>query len=513
MNCVRKEKIMLLAAVFFFTWAGLLWADNHLRRADPRDTTRTIAADSVAVRDRITQEAVLGRRASAEDTEEWRRRNIQKVIQAQRPGNKAWIRACTENVLAGDNSCTDEIPGFTQSSAGMKAAAPSLASSVGMLLIQKPNKSPMPLCTISLTKANAGLTARHCVDQVHVGDSLKVFFPYEGIRDVDMASINRFELSQQLAANLPSSVPEDDLAMVEFNNPYTIISPEPLDAGSTAASGGKGIVVGYGFDNEDEYDHGIKREASVFLSPCDPQGTGGAATQAIERRKLCFSYDQANPDSIAMMAFDSGGPMFQKDSEGKPGNVIGVARGSRLVDTADSDSGRSVYVNLTDPYYQTWLAESNPSSSVPRSEISFEDLKSEEAGYISPLSQVDYPLDIPELARELIFTLNHQPGPERFLNNLDLQMPQGQELECTRLPTVEICTIKCSFPESFTFTVGWGELKRSDGRPFNAQYDVGYQMTAIALLGTKDDGICTPNVADSSQAVGPNSTGLEIDRG
>jgi hypothetical protein len=516
-TCI-KVLLSLVICLCIFT-ASLTRADEHHQPATLRDIAQPVTANRIAVRDPQVRRAVLGKKADAATAKTWRMRNIERILEVKRPEDPVWVKSCSEKVSDGDLSCLgpDEIE-LIESSSPLTNATPSLASSVGMLLLQKPGKKPMPLCTISLVQANAGLTALHCWNEVHGGGSLKVFFPYEGIRDVDLDTVKPFELStQQLDADSAGMQPEIDLVIMEFSKSYTIIPPEPVVTGTAVVPGSKGIVIGYGFDVEDQFDHGISREATVYVDSCIPQDAGALPAQTIEGKQICFSFDPEDPTSIAMMGFDSGGPMFQVEpTTGSqvelPGDIIGVAKGGRGVDTGGSLLGQAVYLNLADPFYQPWLTTSIASSGTAAS-TDYSVLGEEPAGTISPITaQVDYRFEgeneIPKLARELIVTLNHQPGRERFPDNLDLQLPHVPQPGCTRLPTVEVCSVQCPKPGPFEFSVGWGDLWRPDGRTFVAQYDVEFQMTAIVLLGEKNDGECDQTATNGDQAVGPNSTGL-----
>ena len=196
-----------------------------------------------------------------------------------------------------------------------------------------------------------------------------------------------------------------------------------------------------------------------------------------------------------------------------PGDIIGVAKGGKGVDTGGSGLAQAVYLNLAHSLYQPWLT-SHISSAAATTNSGYQlinVLAEEPAGIISPFTnQVDYTFEISTLARELIFTLNHQRGPEMFPDNLDLQLPGKPKPDCIQLPTVEVCSIQCPQPGSFELSVGWGILQDPDGTPFTAQHNVAYQMTAIALIGGKNDGQCVGNAPGGSQVVGSNSTELTL---
>lgn len=526
-GCVLKRMACLLASLCVFCMSSLC-ADNHQQTAADSGRDQVAAARKVMLRDLITGKAVLGKKADAAVTRDWRRRNVRKVMQSRRPGDKAWIDGCTEQFLAGDGSCYEKIatepvvvpggpskrplvskPGIIQGISGDPfyyfGATPSLAASVGMLLLQKWGEEPLPLCTISLVKPGIGLTALHCWEQVHGGDSLKVFFPYEGIRDVNLDTVKPFELSQQQShANLAVFQPEVDLVYMEFNKPYTFISPESVATGITVVPDSEGTVMGYGFNVEDQFDYGISREATVPLRSCVAGDSEDSSEQEITGQYLCFSYDPNDPDRIAMMAYDSGGPMFQSvvvtgTQVELARAIIGVAKGGKGVDVDGSGLAQAVYLNLGDPFYQPWLT-SHVSSSATTTNSEYqliEVLAEDPVMTMSPFTdQVDYTFNISTLARELIFTMNHQPGPEMFPDNLDLQLPSTSKPDCIQLPTVEVCRIRCPQSGVFELSVGWGTLEEPDGTPFTAQHDVEYQMTAVSLLGSKNDMKCTGDGQD-----------------
>lgn len=512
-----------LVTLFCVLNTNVFSADNHRQLATRVDQDQAAPVHAASFKSGRLAQVVPSINAESKATENWRRRNIRKAFRKRSLGSETNINTCLEKILAGDDNCQEEgisLADLTTSSGALRASTPALASSVGMLLIERPGKQAVPLCTVSLVQPGTGLTALHCWKQVHAGDVLKVFFPYEGIREVDLDNIEPFEIPRQQSCVDPEGTqPEIDMVIMRLQGaPYSIITPEPVTQGPVQVQGSKALVAGYGFDVESDDDHGISRKAVVYLNSCEPQDAGSDDTQDILGAQLCFSYDPEDPDTVAMMGYDSGGPMFQLKSDGEAqaelrGDIIGVAKGGGT----GSLYGQAVYLNLADTFYQPWLkAKLDSSEAIASMDVLFDVLSEDPAGLISPLTDsVSYRFEgenkVSDLARELIITMNHQPGPEMFPNNLDLRLGDGIEPDCTRLASVEECRIQCPQPGVFEFSVGWGNLEEPDGTPFSPRYEVEYQTTTIVVRGSRNDGLCSDSASTGSEpAVAPNSTGITI---
>jgi len=351
-----------------------------------------------------------------------------------------------------------------------------LASTAGMLLKVSAGGKVLPWCTVSLTQPDTVLVAYHCVTSTHAGDTLKVFFPYEGLREVDPASIEPFCLESRKSGepNEPvgCSSRVDDLVILRLSAPYALVQPIKLGQASGTIIGSKGGIVGFGFHDESSFEYGVKHEGDILLDHCKERSHLVASPSASEGRTLCFRFDWSNPEEVGIGPFDSGGPMFYVHEETGEKVLIGVARGSRLIYGTTGDERIAKYVNLTDPFYQKWLAEEVFSGSTIASPLSIEKLSTDEIQNLNPGTQTDYTFDIEELASRLILTLNHEPGPSMFPNNLDLKLPAD---------SVEVCSVENPAAGTYRVSVVWGKQCRSDGECTDPIYDAAYQMTAIAL--------------------------------
>jgi len=360
-----------------------------------------------------------------------------------------------------------------------------LAASVGMLMKASPGGRTLPWCTVILTSPNIVLTAYHCVTSRHPGDTLKVYFPYEGIRQVEDKTIQPFclESSEPGKPNEPigCSTWIDDLAILTLSSPYSILRPGKLGEASSTSAGSIGSIAGFGFHDENFFNYGIKHEGNIVLSHCDTSGGRAAATSPDKGRALCFEYDRSKPSETRIAPFDSGGPMFSERKGTAEREIIGVARGSQFIDGASSDKKMAKFVNLTDKFYEKWLAEEVfPGNFIPAF-FSIEKFTTDEIQILSPVDQADYTFDIGESAHRLILTLNHEPGPTIFPNNLELLLPNNHEASCERYANVEVCSVENPAVGTYRMSVGWGEQCDLDGKCMDPIYDVAYQMTAIAL--------------------------------
>ena len=343
----------------------------------------------------------------------------------------------------------------------------------------------MPWCTVSMLQADKVLTALHCLTSTHAGDSLKVFFPYEGLRDVDLSSIRPF-CKESPEPGKPSepygcSTQTDDLVIVGLAVPYSLLQPSIIGQASSVSFGSKGTIEGYGLHNENSFEYGIKHDGEIVIGSCEVNNDGNTATSAAQSRMLCFRFNPSNPSETGIGPFDSGGPMFSIHEETVENIIIGVARGSQPIYGTNGEVRIANYVNLTDSFYQNWLAEETvPGNSVP-ADIFIEMLAEDEVQILRPKSSANYTLDIGESSIRLILTLNHDPGPSMLLNNLDLRLPDNLEASCERHASVEVCAVENPPAGTYQVSVGWGKQCGLDGKCTDPNNNVAFQITAIAL--------------------------------
>jgi len=360
-----------------------------------------------------------------------------------------------------------------------------LASSAGMLLNASPGGKVMPWCTVSLTRPDTTLTAYHCVTSIHTGDTLKVFFPYEGLREVDLASVQPFCLKPRKAGkpNQPigCSTRTDDLVILKLSEPYSLLQPLKPGRDTDTIIGSKANIAGFGYRDEDSFEYGIKHQGEILLGHCRDGSNSPENVSKDHGRALCFRFDWSIPGEVGIGPFDSGGPMFHVNEKTGKKIIIGVARGSRPIYDTDGDVRLAKYVNLTDPFYQKWLAKEVFSGSFIPSPFSIEIIATDEVQNLSPGTQTDITFDIKSLASRLILTLNHEPGPSMFPSNLDLKLPDNLQATCDRYDSVEVCSVENPAAGTYRVSVGWAKQCTSDGKCTDPIYDTAYQMTAIAL--------------------------------
>jgi hypothetical protein len=360
-----------------------------------------------------------------------------------------------------------------------------LASPAGLLLNASPGGSAVPWCTVSLTRPDAVLTAFHCVTSTHSGDTLKVFFPDEGIREVDHESIEPFCLESDRAGK--QQVPKgcsawtDDLVILGLSTPYSLIQPFKPGNASAAGPGSTGAIAGFGYQDTNLSRYGIAHQGEIVLSDCVSHGDPADSASEDHGRALCFLFDGSKPAETGIGPFDSGGPMFSTDEKTGERTLIGIARGSEVVSGSNGDLRMAKYVNLTDPFYQHWLAEEAFSGNFVPAANSIEKLVGDEVQNLEPGKKADYTLEIRESSSRLILTLNHDPGPSMFPNNLNIQLPDSLEASCERHASVEVCSVENPPAGAYRMSVGWSEQCTLDGKCTDSVYEAAYQMTAIAV--------------------------------
>ncbi|NND57042.1 MAG: trypsin-like serine protease [Xanthomonadales bacterium] len=341
----------------------------------------------------------------------------------------------------------------------------------------------MPWCSAVLTGTNTVLTAFHCISSAHAGDVLKVFFPFEGIREVDPESIKPFCFESERAGE--ELGPEgcspwtDDLVVLGLKQPYSLLSPLKIAKPSTAVSGSVAAVSGFGYQDTKLSEYGVAHGGNVAIGDCGPNDQG---------RALCFRYNTADSGDTEIGPFDSGGPMFTVNPATGERSLIGVALGSEPVGGSDGSMRMARYVNLTDPYYKDWLDEEAFSGDFASGAYSIETLVKDDVRELRPGKSAEFTLNVGESSERLLLTLNHDPGPSLSPNNLDLQLPGSLDASCERLASVEVCAVESPPAGSYSVSVGWAEVCGADGECGDPVYDAAYQVTAIALYNKAGDG-------------------------
>lgn len=367
-----------------------------------------------------------------------------------------------------------------------------LASSAGLLLNASIGDSADPWCTVSLTQPDAVLTAYHCVTSTHSRDVLKVFFPYEGIREVEPDRIEPFCLELPKAGKqqcpVACSAWIDDLVVLGLSKPYSLVQPIKPGNESVAGVGSPVAIAGFGYQDMNLSSYGIAHEGEVVLSDCRNNGDLSISASEDSGRALCFHFDGSKPAETGIGPFDSGGPMFSTNEETGERILIGIARGSQAVSGSNGEMRMAKYVNLTNPFYQSWLTEHAFSENPTSPAFSVEKFYTDEVRNLKPESIADYSFDIRESTKRLILTLNHDPGSARFPNNLDLQLPEGVEASCERHASVEVCYVENPPAGAYQLSVGWGEACALGEKCPNHDRQAAYQMTAIAVY----DNLSTP---------------------
>jgi hypothetical protein len=350
------------------------------------------------------------------------------------------------------------------------------AHPAGLLLNSSPGGRMMPWCSVSLARPDAVLTAFHCLSSVHSGDVLKVFFPYEGIREVDMNRIQPFCFQSDSVGEHhgPESCFSwtDDLVVLGLKKTFSLLSPLKTANQSIASSGSIATVSGFGYQDSTLSRYGVAHRGNVVISDCGPDDQG---------RALCFRYDTTDLGDTEIGPFDSGGPMFTVNQATGEKSLVGMAVGSEPVDGSGGPVQLARYVNLTDPFYRDWLEKKAFSKTVSPAPYVVETLVRDDVRGLQPGKKAGFALKIGESSRRLLLTLNHDPGPSLSPNNLDLQLPDSLDAACERHASVEVCTVENPSTGSYRISVGWGESCDADGECRNPVRDSLYQVTAIAL--------------------------------
>ncbi len=383
---------------------------------------------------------------------------------------QTWLMLISAWFCCGSGQLNAELP------AEPIRADEALAQPTGLLLSGSPSGRMMPWCSASLTRPDAVLTAFHCLSSIHSGDVLKVFFPYEGIREVDMGRIQPFcfdsDRIEKHTGPEGCSTWVDDLVVLGLKQSYSLLSPlKPADR-STAGLGSEVTVSGFGYQDTTLSIYGVAHGGNAVISECGPDDQG---------RSLCFRYDTTDSGDTEIGPFDSGGPMFTVNQATGEQSLVGVAVGSEPVDGSSGAVQMARYVNLTDPFYRDWLAKKAFSGAVLAAPYVFETLVGDDVRELQPGQEDVFTLSIEESSERLLLTLNHDPGTSLLPNDLDILLPSSLDATCERYASVEVCTVENPPAGSYRISVGWSETCSVAGECVIPVNDSAYQVTAVAL--------------------------------
>jgi hypothetical protein len=346
---------------------------------------------------------------------------------------------------------------------------PSLEPSPTGLLLAGSGEYYWPHCTVVLTRPNLVLTARHCVESLPDRTNFKVFFPREGFRDTDESGIRVYCAKGDGSC----SSRFDDLAAIRLSDPYSFIPLASEPGYSGALSGVLAKAQGFGDSNLILADRGILKAGRTEISNCTCghgyfEGSGHICT------RIDYGTTDHRPGYYVPYGGGSGGPLFMQSRSGF--RLIGIA--SRLSrDCVDASSQEGRYIDLRLPRYKAWLSEVFCDKSCSDASVNtIHELLNVPIGHSDQVKADQRSITIPESTRELIITLNHElngfsPNPG---GNLDIDLPQSPDADCTRYHGVESCTVQN--PAAGDYSIG---VRRVRGTP-------AYQLTVVAIGGDDD---------------------------
>ena len=409
--------------------------------------------------------ANFGDVADEQATQAWRKR---RIIAAAQILIEQGIAISDEELarLINDPAATTDIPELEGKVAALKAGKPTTSLlPVGMLLGGPDESTAYSRCTVTLSKPDKAITARHCLAYPH-DDKFWVYFPYGGVREIAENGVDFFCKTGDEGC----SATVDDLAILTLEEPYDFLPPAVLGLANTATVPQPATIVGYGISGDDLADYAIKREGDIELATCNYFPPDGLS--------LCFDYvadftlsgNQTSTSSgsktHANCNNDSGGPMLTPSINNE--KQIGVA--SQKVGSC-SGGGEGRYVNATDSRYVTWLqsAYCQPFC-VPDPNLVLAELLS------VPIDNLDasdsmrtQQFVVPHGTASIIVTLNHGRGWFPNPNNLNLQLTASLNASCTQFVEVEVCTADSPVAGTYEATV------------IRVNGDVEYQLSAVAL--------------------------------
>ncbi|MBT8096264.1 MAG: trypsin-like serine protease [Gammaproteobacteria bacterium] len=452
---IRKPVLIPLAALI------ALFALNEHLDADNHNIVVDATPDRAMARPLPATEARLGTATDEVATLEWRkRRAVARARELSRRGIHIreddlddWLQERPRRPVP------PEIGFHIAEIAGGKPTTSLL--SVGMLMTGKSVATAYSKCTVTLTRPDTILTARHCLSHSH-GNSFWVYFPYAGMRGVPESGISFFCKEN----GLDCSITTDDLAIATLDSPYTFLPPAVPGGAATAAIGQKATIVGYGLNSPDLHDYGIKRHAEIELADCKLTTDDGVS--------LCFEHsltliDDGNQTETLVHAAcnnDSGGPLLTPSIHWE--RTIGVA--SQMKGTCGG-AGEGRYVNVTDTRYQEWLQDAYCDPACPvDSSLLLVELVRIPGGYLdSSQPGEEHAFTVPDGTSTLIVTLNHGRGSAIDLNDFDLELSAGLTASCDRFIEAEVCEVNAPPAGNYKVTV-----KRVNG-------EADYQLSAVAL--------------------------------
>lgn len=365
-----------------------------------------------------------------------------------------------------------------------------LHPAAGLLLNTSPGGHMRPWCTVSLIGPDLVLSAYHCVTSTHTDDELKVFFPYEGLRDVLSSEIQPFckvkdeqEFSYQSAVCSPSA---DDLVVLKLSSPYLFLKPTRIGEKSSLAKVDRVHIEGFGIHTAKIYEYGVKHRGDVYLSECGDPGQSGVKDKSYlsDGSEICFLFDETDKAQTRIGPFDSGGPMFLTRQDSDERTLVGVAIGTQRYEGKADDLRKAKYLNLTYPPYRSWLVSQLPAGEITPNSNSLDVLQIDSVRYLKPGSEDNFLLEIHNWSTSVLITLNHAPGPEMFPNDLMLIVPDDLSPICERHATLEVCLLKKRVPGSLLISVGHGKSCGEDGTCSDSLYKTAYQLTAVAIYDT-----------------------------
>lgn len=341
---------------------------------------------------------------------------------------------------------------------------------VGLLMKGGGDGSFWPHCTVTLIRPDAALTARHCVRDHH-GADLLVYFPFEGLRQVEPDQVSVF--CEDLRKNCRSWV--DDLAMIRFAEPMTVIPAVGLANFDGIAEIDQARIIGFGVSDGKKSDNGIRRTGTVVPTNCNScTASGESRLSTVEVNKaICFySANITDPafgsNRVRSLSGDSGGPMVVSNEDRY--QLVGLAaRLGRSCDGGNLYENR--FVNVVDPAYREWMTNGTQGNSDTQSaSVRHQVLLAVESARLDAQNTHDFhEIFIPAGTNWLIITMNHEVGrwdPEP--GNLDLQL--APDASCSRFVGVEVCTV--NNPEPGLITVGVARVHKH----------VAYQLAAVATF-------------------------------
>jgi hypothetical protein len=299
---------------------------------------------------------------------------------------------------------------------------------------------------------------------------LKVYFPYEGIREIAVDKTKLF--CEQI--NGGCSGRSDDLAVVALSIPYKVLPIAELGDFSKLNMVAEKMVVGFGLSDGSLSDNGIKREGRVKLNECKncDHTKSWRRISADDNRSLCFDFtdDRFDPNAVNLVGSqpgDSGGPMLDASYKSSP--IVGLASGISWA-CSDRNHSENRYVDLTNPQYRGWITKAfgEPPCRTALTYSVEKLLEVELARLDLQNSQDSYQFTIRPGSSSLIVTMNHEVGgwnPEPS----DLELVLDIEADCTRYIGVEVCTV--DEPAVGLHTVSVKRIHKQ----------AAYQLTAIAL--------------------------------